>query len=57
MPTYKVSAKKLGKECNFEASALDRQEVIKKAAEHAKTCSVCAGLTEAQVSGAIEEVQ
>ena len=57
MPTYKISAKTLGKECNFEASAMDRQEVIKKAAEHAKTCQVCAGLTEEQAAKAIEEIQ
>lgn len=57
MPTYKISAKKLGKECNFEATAMDRQEVIKKASEHAKTCSKCMGLTEEQAASAIEEIQ
>lgn len=57
MPAYKITAKKLGKECSFEATAPERQEVIKKAAEHAKVCSVCAGLTEEQASAAVEEVQ
>ena len=57
MPTYKISAKKLGRECNFEATALDRQDVVKKASEHAKVCSVCSGLTEDQVAKAVEEIQ
>ncbi|MGC8479757.1 MAG: DUF1059 domain-containing protein [Candidatus Micrarchaeia archaeon] len=57
MPTYKISAKKLGKACNFEASAPERQEVIKRAAEHAKVCQVCAGLTEEQAAAAVEEIQ
>jgi predicted small metal-binding protein len=57
MPTYKITAKKLGKECSFEAIAPERQEVIKKAAEHAKVCSICAGITEEQATAAVEEIQ
>ncbi|MEM0201098.1 MAG: DUF1059 domain-containing protein [Candidatus Micrarchaeaceae archaeon] len=57
MPTYKITAKKLGKECSFEATSPERQEVIKKAAEHAKVCSVCSGMTEEQVAAAVEEIQ
>ncbi len=56
MPTYKITAKKLGKECSFEAIAPAREEAIKKTAEHAKVCSICAGVTEEQAAAAVEEI-
>lgn len=56
MPTYKISAAKLGKNCGFVAESATAEEAVKKAIDHAKTCSICSGLSEEQAKSAIEQV-
>ncbi len=57
MPTYKISAAKLGKKCGFVAESATAEEVVKKAVDHAKTCSICSGLSEEQAKNAVEQIQ
>jgi predicted small metal-binding protein len=55
--SYKFSAQKAGKNCNFVAEAATSEEAVKKTMEHAKACSACSGLSEGEVKGAVEQVQ
>lgn len=57
MVSYRVSSRQLGRSCDFRAEGQTREEVVKKAVEHAGTCSVCASLSEQQIASAVEELQ
>lgn len=55
MAKYSIASKDLGKTCEFKAEAEERQEAVRQALEHAKSCPACAGVTEAQANAAIRE--
>ncbi len=57
MTSYKISARKLGKECDFQAEAPTSEEAVRKAVEHAKACNVCSDLKEEQVKANVEAVE
>ncbi len=56
MTTYKVSARKLGRNCDFQAEAPTKEEAVRKAAEHAKSCNSCAGLSEESIAANVEAI-
>ncbi len=57
MTNYRISAREMGKNCDFQAEAPTSEEAVRKAVEHAKSCSVCSGLNEEQAKANIKEVQ
>ncbi|MCL5008342.1 MAG: DUF1059 domain-containing protein [Candidatus Marsarchaeota archaeon] len=52
---YSFSARKAGKNCDFQFASDAREEVIAKAKEHVASCNVCADLKEEQLAAAIEQ--
>ena len=52
---YSFSARKAGKNCDFQFASDAREEVVAKAKEHAASCVVCTGLNEQQLNEAVEE--
>ena len=57
MAKYEFASCRAGKQCNFVAEEESREEAVRKANEHIKACSACAGLSEEQISAAIQEKQ
>ncbi len=57
MAKYEFASSRAGKQCNFVAEEESREEAVRKAKEHIQACSACAGLSEEQISAAIQEKQ
>ena len=52
---YKFAAREAGSECQFEAAAEEREQLVEQIKEHGKTCQACSNLNEADIQAAIKE--
>ncbi|MCL5440361.1 MAG: DUF1059 domain-containing protein [Candidatus Marsarchaeota archaeon] len=52
---YRFAAKEAGSECQFEAAAEEREQLVEQIKEHGRSCQHCANLKEADIEAAIRE--